>query len=118
MSWNLINLVFGIATSFVGAVVFFFLVRMIPYELWPKKYYRPMITNLSTILVTIWVFYTAFGTFGPRIELDAPGAHVPTVERTDVESGEEWSDTRDRFGEADERLRTMPTQPEEDEDEH
>ena len=111
------NFVFGLAIASGTTLFLWILFRLIPNEvigLAPEKYtkFRPIVERFLLLLVFLIIFATNFATYGPRNSLP-PGSHSPTIERVPVDSGEGWSTTRDRFGEADERLNREPVRADE-----
>ena len=114
------NFVFGLAIAAVTGLLTFAVLLLIPKKAWAllppdaQEWRMPIIKSVAG-LVALFVFATNFGAYGPRNEL--PKAAAATApERVEAEVGQEWGDTRDRYGEADARLEEAPTQSEELED--
>lgn len=112
------NFLFGLGIALISALFAYVLIsviaKAIPKALWDempdalpgilKGLKKPFI-----VLIFIVVFANNFGTYGPRLTLDA-ATHIPQPERTEIEVGKEWSEAEalNRFGNADEKLADEP----------
>lgn len=123
------NFLFGSAIALVTVAFIFIVWAIVPNEWWaeletewPWGYEnRKLIRNTLAAILGAWVFFSAFATYGPRIEL--PQTHLPSPPSPqEAQKGENWSKSRDRWGEADKILQEAPeradiTDPLEEEDE-
>ena len=106
------NLIFGLVIATAAALFVFAVLMLLPDKFWllfPKEVdeWRTPVIRILAGLVFLVILATNFATYGPRNELSNATA-MPQPQRQAVEVGEEWSDTEDRRGNADELLDEAP----------
>ena len=104
MIWNLL---FGLAQAAFSALAVLVVFLIIPERAWkllPAEVlsWRNTVARFVVALTFVIVFASSLATYGPRYELNSHRLQ-PSIERVEVESGEAWSNTEDRLGNADHR---------------
>lgn len=122
------NFLFGLGFATITAGIAYVAIWFLPTWVWAKlppalRKRRKVLARSVATIVFIGIAASNFGTYGPRVTLDTQ-TYVPAPSRLEVESGDAWSDTEDRRGNADELLEAAPvrsddlTDPKKDDDEH
>lgn len=107
------NILFGILNASLTAAGVYLVYRfVIPRRLWdaaPKHVieWREPVARAVAVLTFVVILATNLATYGPRNELSDSTYH-PRPERQEADSGERWSNTEDRRGNATELLKDAP----------